>query len=356
MAMPATGRAVRAVPRRLHDVRRAGRPPRLRRAVHRGPHRPASGWRTCTRSGRPDWISTVPTFDEFWARGPAAAAHRRRAVTARATSVPTPWPTGSARPAGASRSSPATSTGSATTTARAIRRGTSPTSGWAVHRAGAIRCTCWPTSPRSRLHSQLDGGETSRTRKCTGANRSGCIPADAQRAGWPAATWCGCSTTAARAWPASSSTTRLRHGVVQLSTGAWYDPRGPGRPGRDVRARQSQRAHRGRRHVVVGQGLHRRSRAGARSRNSTARCRRCGHTSRRRSSSAATELARAVDDRSLNREGSRWPTATARSWSEPDRSRTGATRTAAAATGAATGATRSTAGGVAAERRAVAAA
>ena len=44
----------------------------------------------------------------------------------------------------------------------------------------------------------------------------------------PTATSCASSTTAARASRARSSTTALRPGVVQLSTGAWYDPRRPG--------------------------------------------------------------------------------------------------------------------------------
>ena len=40
----------------------------------------------------------------------------------------------------------------------------------------------------------------------------------------------GCSTTAARAWPASWSTTGCGPDVVQLSTGAWYDPPDPADP------------------------------------------------------------------------------------------------------------------------------
>ena len=40
MAMPALTEPYARVPRRLHDIRRTGAPARLRRAVHRGPHRP----------------------------------------------------------------------------------------------------------------------------------------------------------------------------------------------------------------------------------------------------------------------------------------------------------------------------
>ncbi len=49
-------------------------------------------------------------------------------------------------------------------------------------------------------------------------------------AGWPTATWCGCSTTAARAWPGVVIDDRLRPQVVQLSTGAWFDPLDPADP------------------------------------------------------------------------------------------------------------------------------
>ena len=49
----------------------------------------------------------------------------------------------------------------------------------------------------------------------------------------------------------------LRPGVVQLSTGAWYDPDGPGGRNAVLRARQSQRADPRRRHVAPGAGLHR---------------------------------------------------------------------------------------------------
>ena len=84
MAMPALHRAVRRSPRRLHDIRSAGATALgIRRAVHRGPHRRGSGWRTSTTSGPLDWISRCPPFDEFWRRGPTAVADRDRPDPAR---------------------------------------------------------------------------------------------------------------------------------------------------------------------------------------------------------------------------------------------------------------------------------
>ena len=49
----------------------------------------------------------------------------------------------------------------------------------------------------------------------------------------------------------------LRPGVVQLSTGAWYDPEDPGRRDAALRARQPERADPRRRHLAPGAGLHR---------------------------------------------------------------------------------------------------
>ena len=117
-------------------------------------------------------------------------------------------------------------------------------------------------------------------RKCKGANRSGCTRPMPRLAGWSTVTWCGSSTTAAPAWPAWWSTSAC------AASGAAVDRRlvRPGRsrrPGRDVRARQSQCADRGCRHVVAGPRLHRCARAGAGARSSLGRCRRCGRTNRR---------------------------------------------------------------------------
>ena len=100
----------------------------------------------------------VPTFDEFWRRGPTAAADRGRADAARPTSAPTRSPTGWARRAGASRSSPTTSTGSATTTAPATRRGSSRPNGCGGARAADYPLHLIANQPATRLHSQLDGG------------------------------------------------------------------------------------------------------------------------------------------------------------------------------------------------------
>ena len=138
--------------------------------------------------------------------------------------------------------------------------------------------------PATRLHSQLDGGrhqpgiESSRARTDPDASGRcrGTRPGRRRRRA-------GVQRPRGVPGRAGRSTTRLRPEVVQLSTGAWYDPADPGRPGFDVRARQSERADRGRRHLVAGPRLHRRARAGAGGEVHRANSRRCGPTSRRRS-------------------------------------------------------------------------
>ena len=49
----------------------------------------------------------------------------------------------------------------------------------------------------------------------------------------------------------------IRRGVIQLPTGAWYDPADPDGRNAALRARQSERADARRRHVLSGAGLHR---------------------------------------------------------------------------------------------------
>ena len=306
MAMPALAEPYARVARRLHDVRGAGRPARLRRPVHRGPHRAASGWCTCTRSGRPELDFEVPTVRRVLGGGPAAAADRGRADAARRLPRRPGRPSTGTPRAGASRSSPPTSTGSATTTARAIRRGSSPTSGSAVHARRAYPLHLLANQPATRLHSQLDGGATSLDSKVQGREPIRMHPARcrATRAGRGRR---GAGVQRPRRLPGRRRRRRRaaprRRAAVDRRL---VRPRGPGGPRRDVRARQPQRAHRRRRHVVAGQGLHRRARAGGGREVRPARCRRCGRTSRRRSSG----------DRMAARRSN------ARSWSEPDPSRT----------------------------------
>ena len=75
-------------------------------------------------------------------------------------------------------------------------------------------CTANSTAGRTSQDSKIRGREPIRMH-----------PADAARARpGRTATWCGCSTTAGACLAGVVVDDRLRRGVVQLSTGAWYDP------------------------------------------------------------------------------------------------------------------------------------
>ena len=78
--------------------------------------------------------------------------------------------------------------------------------------------------PTTRLHSQLDAGAVSQASKVPAASPSGSTRSTPRRAASPTATSSACSTTAVRASPARWCRTTLRPGVVQLATGAWFDP------------------------------------------------------------------------------------------------------------------------------------
>ena len=122
---------------------------------------------------------------------------------------------------------------------------------------------------------------SARLRKCKGANRSGCIPTTPRLAGSSTATWCGCSTTAAPAWQAWWSTTACGRDVVQLSTGAWFDPADPADPDAMCVHGNPERAHRRRRARRRWRGAAPARMCWCRWRSSPGRCRRCGRISRR---------------------------------------------------------------------------
>ncbi len=274
------GRAVRAVPRRLHDVRRTGRPTRLRRAVHRGPHRATVAARTCTRSGRPDSISTVPSFDEFWAAGSlrlptepgltlladfradpvdppaghAQRAHRdllpghRRIRLRRLRGPPAVVRAGRmARRRRAAERYPLhlLANQPATRAAQPARR--------RRHQSGV-------ESARARTHPHhirpMRSARAVRRRRGAGLQRPRCLPGRRRRR----------RPSCAPAW----SSCRPARGTT----------RRPGDPDAHVRTRQPQRAHRRRRHVLAGAAAAPARTSWCRSRSSTVRCRRCGRTSR----------------------------------------------------------------------------
>ena len=202
MAMPALAEPYAAVARRLHHLRRAAE--RLGFGEQFTEGRTAMEWLVHLYE---KWSAGCgfrrAVVRRVLGRRAAAAAHRDRADPARRLPRRPGTRIGWTPRAGASRSSRPTSTGSATTTARATRRGSSPPNGSAVTRADRYPLHLLANQPATRLHSQLDGGGTSQKSKVQGREPIRIIPPTPRTAAWPTATWCGCSTTAAPAWPAS---------------------------------------------------------------------------------------------------------------------------------------------------------
>ena len=86
--------------------------------------------------------------------------------------------------------------------------------------------------PVVRLHSQYDASVLSRAAKVSGREAIRLNPDDAGSARTSRrATWCGSSTIGGSAWPGPSSAMHVRPGVVQMATGAWFDPAQPGEIG-----------------------------------------------------------------------------------------------------------------------------
>ena len=148
----------------------------------------------------------------------------------------------SSAPIRSSTSSPRRRAGSSSTPRRSPRSATTIASGhpaWLPPKEwlGAPAAAHYPlhllsNQPSRKLHSQYDHGSHARGIKIARPRaRAAQSRRRRARAASATATSCACSTRAARCWPPPCSTTRVRAGVVQLSTGAWYDPAEPGRIG-----------------------------------------------------------------------------------------------------------------------------
>ena len=85
--------------------------------------------------------------------------------------------------------------------------------------------------PATRLHSQLDNGRHSRAGKIDGREPVTMHPADAAARGIEAGDAVRLFNDRGACLASAVVSDDIRRGVVQLSTGAWYDPEVPGEPG-----------------------------------------------------------------------------------------------------------------------------
>ncbi len=195
------------------------------RAAPRG-----SGSCTCTTSGPPDWISRCRRSTSSGRTG------RLRLPTEDGLTLladfradPNDAPAGT-RPAAASRSSRKTSTGSATTTARATRSGSSRPNGSAARARLDYPLHLLANQPATRLHSQLDIGAVSQGSKVQGREPIRMHPADAAARGLADGDVVRVFNDRGACLAGVVVDDRLRRDVVQLSTGAWFDPADPADP------------------------------------------------------------------------------------------------------------------------------
>ncbi len=85
--------------------------------------------------------------------------------------------------------------------------------------------------PRSRLHSQLDGGRVSKASKVKGREPMWISSVDAEKRGIEHHDVVRVFNLRGSCLAGAIVTDKIRPGVVMLSTGAWYDPLEPGRIG-----------------------------------------------------------------------------------------------------------------------------
>ena len=85
--------------------------------------------------------------------------------------------------------------------------------------------------PKSRLHGQLDMGRVSLATKIRGREPCRMNPADAAARGIGDGDVVLVANDRGRCLAGAVLTDAVRPGVIQMSTGAWYDPLDPGDPG-----------------------------------------------------------------------------------------------------------------------------
>src|SRR5690606_37453307 len=85
--------------------------------------------------------------------------------------------------------------------------------------------------PRTRLHAQLDNGRFSRDSKVKGREPVWLHPEDAARRGIADGDVVRLFNDRGQVLAGAVITDAVMPGVVQLATGAWFDPLDPARPG-----------------------------------------------------------------------------------------------------------------------------
>jgi biotin/methionine sulfoxide reductase len=219
-------------PQRLCNLRRSRREPRRRPALHRGPGRDgvaAAPLRRLARRVTADGGS-VPPFDDFWAAGflEASRADDDLVLFKQFRADPEGKPLGT--PSGRIEIFSATIDGFGYADCPGHPTWLEPSEWLGAPLAGRYPLHLIASNPTARLHSQLDVGAVSQDTKVQGREPIRIHPADAAARGVA-------NGDVVRVWNDRGSclagavvSDTVRPRVVQLSTGAWYDPLDPADP------------------------------------------------------------------------------------------------------------------------------
>jgi len=190
-------------------------------------------WRADLAAGRivpagalpdPEWPASLPTYEQFRDRGvlklPTAAGQR---LLADFRADPTAHRLGT--PSGRIELASPTIAALGLPDCPGVPTWLEPAE-WAAAQRYPLHLIA--NQPKTRLHSQLDHGGASQASKVAGREPIRLHPADAAARGIGAGDLVRVFNDRGHVLAGAVLDDGLRHGVVQLSTGAWYDPADPG--------------------------------------------------------------------------------------------------------------------------------
>ena len=207
--------------------------------------------------------SSFPAYEEFWEAGrvemPTPERHRALDFAAlRADPAGSPLPT----PSGRIEIASATIAGFGYDDCPGHPAWMEPAEWLGSALASRFPLHLISNQPKTRLHSQYDNGGYSQDSKVNGREPIRLHPDDARARGIADGDVVRVFNDRGSCLAGAVLDANLRRSVVQLSTGAWWDPVSPGRPGRAGSPRQSQRPHARQGHVAARPGPDRADGAG----------------------------------------------------------------------------------------------
>ncbi len=173
----------------------------------------------------------LPSFDDFWQQGVLEYSAPERPQIFSPIFAPILSAIRSPPPPAKLNSFPPPSPGLAIANVLAIRGGMNRRPPGSGRRRRAGRFICSPAQPRARLHSQYDHGSVSRATKIQGREPLWMHPSDAQARDIREGSVVKVYNDRGAILAGVHLSEQILPGVVQMSTGAWYDPLDPNEKG-----------------------------------------------------------------------------------------------------------------------------